>query len=148
MHARITLVAAFGLAASLSAGGCHRPPANTPDAVADRFVDDYFVLIDQKQALPLTTALAHQKLETEIAEVETVRNGATEAPDDAKQDVSWQRTYFDPGPAGSQDARATYTITIKPRQGGTTLTRQTFITLHDDAGQWKVADFTYDNENP
>ena len=45
----------------------------TSTEVADKFVDLYFVEIDQKKALPLTSGLAHQKIEEELSLVADIR---------------------------------------------------------------------------
>src|SRR5262249_6392495 len=59
------------------------------EQVADRFVDLYFVEIDQKRVLPLTTGLARTKIEEELGLVEGIRRNYQ--PDQAKPSIFYTR---------------------------------------------------------
>lgn len=46
---------------------------NTPKGVAEKFIEEYFVYVDQEKALPFTMGLAKVKIEEQIKEVTKVR---------------------------------------------------------------------------
>lgn len=62
---RRALVAALPLAAA----GCRTDPASAR-GTAERFLDEHFVRIDLRAALPMTAGVARRKVEDEIALVE------------------------------------------------------------------------------
>jgi hypothetical protein len=104
--------------------------------VADRFVDYYFVEIDQEKALPLTTATARVKLEEELRQVKTVRDSGY-VPSQAKASVYYERTYLR---QEGTSARAIYDITIKA--GSTEDYRHVLVSLSATHGTWRVSSFT------
>jgi hypothetical protein len=106
----------------------------TPDKVADRFVDLYFVEIDQRRVLPLTSGLAHQKIEEELALVENIRK--TYVPDQAKPKIFWTRRS---GDQSDDHARYSYDLTI--RQGRDQTDRSALISVERVDGRWTVANF-------
>ncbi len=112
-------------------------PANEPGAVADRFVDLYFIEIDQARVLPLTAGVARARIEDEIEQVKSVRATGYTA-NAAKPKVFYDRVMFET--AGDR-ARAIYDIRIK-HPGGVTH-RHVLVSLSKrEAGQWKVSSFT------
>jgi hypothetical protein len=102
--------------------------------VADRFVDLYFVEIDQRRALPLTSGLARQKIEEELNLVEQVRRDYD--PEQAKPSIFYQRTS---GQVTAPHARFTYDITI--RQGADETKRNALISVEQNDGRWTVGNF-------
>jgi hypothetical protein len=102
--------------------------------VSDRFVDLYFVEIDQKRALPLTTGLARSKMEEELSLVAQVR--ATIDPSQAKPSIFYTRR--DTVVAGDH-ARLSYDLTI--RQGRDETTRNALISLERVGADWRVGNF-------
>jgi hypothetical protein len=104
------------------------------EGVADKFVDLYFVEIDQRRALPLTTGLAHSKIEEELSLVADVRK--TVDPDSAKPSIFYARksTNLD-----GDHARLAYDITI--RQGRDETHRNAMISAERIDGKWTVANF-------
>jgi hypothetical protein len=102
--------------------------------VADKFVDLYFVEIDQKQALPMTSGPARQKLEEELSLVADIRKSYE--PDAAKPSIFYKR--LSQSEAGDH-ARFTYDLTI--RQGRDETKRNALISAEKVAGKWTVANF-------
>jgi hypothetical protein len=102
--------------------------------VADKFVDLYFVEIDQKKALPLTTGPARQKLEEELSLVADIRK--TYEPDQAKPSIFYQRQ--SEREAGDH-ARFTYDLTI--RQGRDETKRNALVSAEKVDGKWTIANF-------
>jgi hypothetical protein len=106
----------------------------TPEAVADRFVDLYFVEIDQKRALDLASGLARSKLEEELSLVEKIRR--TYEPDQAKPSIFYKRR--DAQIAGDH-GRLSYDVTV--RQGRDETARSALISVERTGDGWKVANF-------
>jgi hypothetical protein len=102
--------------------------------VADKFVDLYFVEIDQKRALPLSSGLAHQKIEEELSLVADIRR--TYEPEQAKPSIFYTRqSQMESG----DHARFTYDLTI--RQGRDETHRNALISVERIDGKWTVANF-------
>lgn len=134
MVARRTLavhLAALGLALSLAfAPGCKKKLENTPESVADAFVDAYFVHADQQHAKDFTALGATKMLEAELREVQEVRkDGYTPGA----VDMSVRRG--DPVP---RDERIRVPYEIEIRNEGAKEVRDADIELSRIDGQWKV----------
>jgi hypothetical protein len=112
---------------------CGCAPKSASD-VADKFVDLYFVEIDQKRTLPLTSGLAHQKIEEELSLVADIRKSYE--PDQAKPSIFYSRK--SQNEAGDH-ARFTYDLTI--RQGRDETHRNALISAERLNGKWTVANF-------
>jgi hypothetical protein len=110
----------------------------TPEQVGDKFVDLYFVEIDQKRALPLTSGLAHSKLEEELSLVEKVRREMT--PDQVKPTIHYARRSSE---TQGDHARLTYDITVV--QGRDETKRNALISMERagelSGGKWTVGNF-------
>jgi hypothetical protein len=106
----------------------------TAEQVGDRFVDLYFVEIDQKRALELATGLARTKLEEELSLVEKIR--ATYEPEAAKPSVFYTRKSAN---VGAEHANLIYEITV--RQGRDENKRLAFISLEKNGDKWTVGNF-------
>jgi hypothetical protein len=106
----------------------------TPAAVADKFVDLYFVEIDQKRALALTSGLARSKLEEELGLVEKIR--ANYEPEQAKPSIFYSRKSAQ---IDGDHARLAYDITI--RQGRDETHRNALISVEHVGDQWTVGNF-------
>jgi hypothetical protein len=115
----------------LALAGC---APKTPEQVADKFVDLYFVEIDQQRALDLSTGLARSKLEEELGLVEKIRHNYD--PEQAKPSIYYVRRATS---VQGEHARLTYDITIK--QGRDESTRNALISVEQTDGAWKVANF-------
>lgn len=123
---RVAIVLSFFLLAACT--------PKTPEAVADQFVDLYFVVIDQKRALDLTSGLARQKLEEELTLVEKVRT--TYDQDQAKPSIFYVRRS---SKVMGDHARLTYDITI--RQGHDETLRNALVSAERVGGKWTIANF-------
>lgn len=120
---------------------CSGKPSNTPVAVAERFLDLYFVEIDQEKALPLVTGLAKEAIEDELREVAQIRQDGY-GPSEAKGKAYYQKTYASEDPAGGS-ARLIYDLTMEHGQGESGRTyRHVLLSLRKEEGAWKVASFT------
>jgi hypothetical protein len=121
-------------------GGC---APKTPAAIADKFVDLYFVEIDQRRALPLASGLARSKIEEELSLVAKVRQ--TEDPNNAgKPSVFYTRRDAQVAP-DNLHARFAYDITI--RQGRDETRRNALISVERVGEEWKVANFIVREEH-
>jgi hypothetical protein len=70
----VARIAAFALLLALaSASGCKKAAPNTPEGVADSFVEAYFRQMDQQRAKEFTALGATRMLEAELTEVQDVR---------------------------------------------------------------------------
>jgi len=112
---------------------CNCTPKSA-EQVSDRFVDLYFVEIDQRRALELTAGLAHAKLEEELNLVAQVRQ--TYDPEQAKPSIFYARKSAQ---VDGDRARLAYDLTI--RQGSDETIRNALISEEKVAGAWKVANF-------
>jgi hypothetical protein len=106
----------------------------TATEVADRFVDLYFVEIDQKRALPLASGPARQKIEEELSLVADIRR--TYEPDQAKPSIFYSRKSQQ---ETGDHARFTYDLTI--RQGHDETHRNALLSAERVDGKWTVANF-------
>jgi hypothetical protein len=109
--------------------------SDTPERVGDRFMDRYFVEIDQARARPLTSGLATRKLDEELRLVESVRKSYS--PDQAKPTVYYGRLG---GETAVDHARASYEVRIK--QGRDDTRRSVLLTFERTGGRWTVSNFT------
>ena len=123
------------------AGACRGQPTNAPVAVAERFLDLYFVEIDQEKALPLVTGPAREALEAELAEVAKIRAEGY-GPADAKGRAYYQQAYLSEDRAAGT-ARLGYDLTMEHGQGESDRTRRhVLLSLRKEEGRWKVTSFT------
>ena len=108
---------------------------NTPRAVSEDFVYNYYQHADQVAALRLSHGLAADKLQDEIARVRVVRGPGQQMDEIPK--IAYE--------AIGTEEKAThvlfnYRLTIKTR-GMTTHTRNVIINTEQIDGQWKVVNF-------
>jgi hypothetical protein len=119
---------------ALTVAGCSRD--NTPQGVADRFVQAYYVQIDQAQALEFTTALARERLQRELQLVAPIRRGGSVEQARPKVEYNLVRTQ----PDGRQ-VLFVYDLTITPTHVSP-MVKKVLIITDQFAGQWKVINFT------
>jgi hypothetical protein len=115
----------------LALAGC---APKTAEQVADRFVDLYFVEIDQKRAIELTSGLAHQKLDEELSLVAKVRQDYE--PEQAKPSIYYKRR--DAQIAGDH-GRLSYDLTIRHEKDESK--KNALISVEQRDGKWTVANF-------
>jgi hypothetical protein len=122
------------LCIALACGGC--VPDDTPEAVANRFMQAYYVQIDQGQALEFTGALARERLQQELHTVTPLRGGGNFAA--ARPEVTY--TLSRTQPEGRQ-VLLYYDLTITPTQVPAML-KKVLIIIERLGDQWKVINFT------
>ena len=114
---------------------------NTPQAVTEDFIYNYYKLANQEAALLLSSGLATEKLEAEIGRLQEVRAPGDPAPE--MPNIEYKQL-------GKETANEVenvihvlfnYQLTIKNRGGTTTHTRKVVITTENIDGQWKVVNF-------
>jgi len=104
------------------------------EAVSDRFVDLYFVEIDQHRALELTSGLARQKLDEELSLVAKVRQNYE--PEQAKPSIYYKRREAQ---IASDRGRLAYDITIRHEKDE--MAKNAMISVERVDGKWTVANF-------
>ncbi len=114
---------------------------NTPQAVAEDFIYNYYKLANQEVSLLLTSGLATEKLEDEIVRLQEVRMPGDPTPE--MPTIEYKQI-------GKETANEVenvthvlfnYQLTIKNRVGTTTHTRNVVITTENINGHWKVVNF-------
>ena len=109
---------------------------NTPRAVSEDFIYNYYQHADQKAALQLSHGLAAEKLKDEIARVREVRQPGEQIDEMPK--IEYQLI-------GKEEAIThvlfNYRLIIKNRSGTTTHTRNIVINTEEVDGRWKVVNF-------
>ncbi|MBK8255755.1 MAG: hypothetical protein IPK82_24195 [Polyangiaceae bacterium] len=123
------MIAALALGAA-AIGGCKKSLENTPESVADAFVEAYFQRMDQRGALELTALGATKMLEIELKEVEELRKDGFEP---GAVSVSVHR-----GEPKPREERIRIPYEIEIDNEGNKQVRQADIELSRIDGQWKV----------
>lgn len=123
-----------GVFVVLALVGCTRP--NTPEGVAERFVEAYYVQIDQTRALEFTAALARDKLQRELQLVAQARRGGS--VEQARPKIEYTRTQSRPD---GRQVFFIYALTIKPTHVAPMLT-QVMISTEQIGEHWRVINFT------
>ena len=114
----------------LGFGACSNP--DSPEGVADAFVDAYFRRMDQEKAKEYTAFGATAMLDAELREVSQIRKeGYT--PAEASAEVSFHR-----GEATRRDQRVRVPYEIAIRVEGSETFRDADIELSQIEGRWKV----------
>ena len=114
---------------------------NTPQAVTEDFIFNYYKLANQQVALQLTDGLATEKLEAEIMLLQDVRTQHDPTPEMPKME------YKQIGKETSTEIENityvffNYQLTIKNPSGETTHTRNVVITTENIDGKWKVVNY-------
>jgi len=108
---------------------------NTPQAVSEDFIYNYYQHADQAAALQLSYGLAAEKLEDEIARVSEVRSLDQQIDEMPKIEYELIGTETEP-----THVLFNYRLTIKIR-GATTHTRNVIINTEQIDGHWKVVHF-------
>jgi hypothetical protein len=120
--------------------GCS--PSNSAQGVADRFVQAYYVQIDQAQALEFTTGLARERLQQELQQVAPLRRGRSLEQARPKVSYTLVRTQLE-----GRQVLVVYDLTITPPQVKPILKKILIIT--EQLGeQWKVINFAETDANP
>jgi transposase len=128
------------LCIALAILGCSR--SDSAQGVADRFVQAYYVQIDQAQALEYTSGLARERLHQELQRVASLRRGSS--LEQARPNVSYTlaRTQSEGG-----QILLVYDLTITPPQVKPIL-KKILIIMEPLGEQWKVINFTETDAHP
>lgn len=108
---------------------------NTPQAVCEDFIYNYYQHADQAAALQLSHGLAAEKLEDEIARVSEVREPGKQMDEMPKIEYTFIGKEEEP-----THVLFNYKLTIDIR-GTTTHTRNVVINTEQINGRWKVVNF-------
>ena len=109
---------------------------NSPRAVSEDFIYNYYQHANQEAALKLSHGLAAEKLEDEIARVREVRGPGEQIDEMPKMEYELIGKE-----EGSTHVLFNYKLTIKNRGGTTTHTRNIVINTEQIDGQWKIVNF-------
>jgi hypothetical protein len=120
--------------------GCSQ--SNSAQAVADQFMQAYYVRIDQTQALEVSTGLAQERLRQELQQVAPLRRGSSLEQARPKVSYTLARTQ----PEGRQ-VLLVYDLTITPPQVKPMLKKILIIT-EQLGDEWKVINFAETDANP
>jgi hypothetical protein len=126
----LALAAAHVLAAHAAAGCGKRQVENTPESVADAFVEAYFRQMDQQRAKEFTALGATRMLETELKEVQEVRKDGY-----SPGSVNVVVRRGEPAPR-EQRVRIPYEIEVQTEDGKRTSDADIELTRIE--GAWKV----------
>lgn len=114
---------------------------NTPSAVTEDFIYNYYKLANQETALQLTSGLATEKLEAEITRLQEVRTQNDPAPEMPKIEYKQIGKETANEVENVTHVLFNYQLTIKNRIGTTTHIRNVVITTENIEGKWKVVNF-------
>ncbi len=114
---------------------------NTPPAVTEDFIFNYYKLANQEAALQLTSGLATEKLEAEITRLQEVRTQNDPMPEMPKMEYKQIGKETSDDIEGVTHVLFNYQLTIKNQGGTTTHTRNVVITTENIDGKWKVVNF-------
>jgi hypothetical protein len=117
----------------LGVAGC-QPDATTPRGTAERFLDAHYVHIDLPSALPYTSGLARQKVESEMALVRGV------PIDDSTRKPSVHYSLLEEHPDGQQAVRYLYRGQIAV-DGADSFERRWLVTVRQEADGWRVTNY-------
>lgn len=122
-----------GLMTLLCVAAC-RPDPSTPRGTAERFLDAHYVHIDLKAALPFTSGVARQKVESEI---ELVR-GVT--IDDTTRKPSVHYSLLEEHPDGEHAVSYVYRGRIAV-DGADTFDKRWLVTVRREPDGWRVTNY-------
>ena len=108
---------------------------NTPRAVSEDFIYNYYQHANQEAALKLSHGLAAEKLEAEIARVREVRGPGEQVEEMPKMEYELIGKEEE-----STHTLFNYKLSIKARDT-TTHTRNIVINTEEIDGEWKVVNF-------
>jgi len=121
---------------SVALPGCQSSDAR--QAVAERFIDELYIKIDQPAARRLAIGLAASKIDEEIR----LKDG--QAIDDTTRQPHIHYTFVQADAAQDDAASLVYDLHVAP-DGADAFTRRLVLTVRREDGAWKVANYTLDN---
>lgn len=114
---------------------------NTPQAITEDFIYNYYKLANQQVALQLTAGLATEKLEAEIMLLQEVRTQDDPTPEMPKMEYKQTGKETSTEIENITHVLFNYQLTIKNQIGETTHTRNVVITTENIDGKWKVVNY-------
>ena len=114
---------------------------NTPQAVTEDFIYNYYVHANQIAALQLSSGLATEKLEAEITRLQEVRTQNDPTPEMPKIEYKQMGKETASEIENVTHVLFNYQLKITNRSGTTTHTRNAVITTENIDGKWKVVNF-------
>ena len=132
-RARHTWKVLFLLAVLLPGSAC--APSDPARAAAQAFIDRYYVEIDLPAAYPYAVGLARPKLERE----QELLDGIDAPENSGKPSVSYRFVREHPGSTPGHRGFL-YELTIRFASGAAVV-RKTLVTVRDESGVWRVANF-------
>lgn len=114
---------------------------NTPQAITEDFIFNYYKLANQQVALQLTAGLATEKLEAEIMLLQEVRTQDDPTPEMPKMEYKQTGKETSTEIENITHVLFNYQLTIKNQRGKTTHTRNVVITTENIDGKWKVINY-------
>jgi hypothetical protein len=115
------------------AAACGPDPA-TPRGTAERFLDAHYVHIDLAAALPFTSGLARQKVESEMALVRGV------AIDESTRKPTVHYTLLEEHPDGPETVSFVYRGRVLPEDADA-IERRWLVTVRREADGWRVTNY-------
>ena len=120
--------------------------ANSPEGVAEEFLFRYFIELNQRGALELSTGLAVDKLNKEIGLLQSVRR-------EPNLDLSKYKPLIDYKLVNTQErdgeSATLYYDVIIQRKSGEQVTREQVLSVTKVGGVWKVNNFeTFNKDSP
>ena len=133
MKTNLPIVVRAAILAMLLTAACGKD-LNTPQGIAEEFVDSHYVQIDLQKAKQYTVSVAQAKIDEEI------RLTAGQSIDASTQKPRVNYTLLD---KKEGDQRSTYLFEGKIQSNdGTSFTRKWSIATRKEANGWRVSNFT------
>jgi hypothetical protein len=129
-----TILSVLCLGAVVAGGMACRPDPATPRGAAERFLDAHYVHIDLPAALPFTSGLARQKVESEIALVRGV------TIDESTRKPTVHYTLLEEQPDGADVVHLVYRGRILP-EGADAFERRWLVTVRREGDGWRVSNY-------
>ena len=129
-HAALTFALALVLVT-----GCWSD--RSPRDVARRFLDKYYLEIDQRAALQLCEGAASSRIKNEIADLEVARREGLETSPSHPR-MYYQQLAERPDPAPGE-RELEYELTIDSQ--GVQLRKRVNLRLKDEGGRWRIFNF-------
>jgi hypothetical protein len=116
--------------------GCHS--SDPRQALAERFIDALFIKIDQPSARVLATGLAASKIDEETR----LKDG--QAIDETTRQPGIHYTFVQFSGGQEDSSSLVYDLRVSP-DGADAFTRRLILTLRQEGGGWKVANYTLES---
>jgi hypothetical protein len=124
------------LVALAAVAGCRS--SDPRRAVAERFIDELFIKIDQRAARQLATGLAVSKLDEEMR----LKEG--QAIDESTRQPQIHYAFVQATDGSGETSSLVYDLRVAP-DGADAFTRRLVLTLRRDGDAWKVANYTLES---